>query len=219
MKAGTPRDPRSGARRPHPRARIDERAARGPHRHEAGRGRAIGALLLVLGAVFLLLQLVPLDAAAPLWPLALIVPGALMVLVAAVPGRDLGALAVPGVLLATLGLVLGLQAATGRFATWAYAWGLIPASVGVGRWLQGAIEHDAEQRREGVRLAAIGGALFVGFGLYFEVIVFGGLADSWLVRVVGPVLLIVSGLALMYLRASRLREGPRPPEEERPGPV
>lgn len=217
MNAGSPREPRSRTGRPHRPARVDERAARPPRRPEAGRGRAIGALLLVLGAVFLVLRLAPLDAAGPLWPLALIVPGALMVLLAAVPGRALGTLAVPGALLATLGLVLGLQAVTGRYDTWAYAWGLIPAAVGVGRWLQGAIEHAPEQRSEGVRLAAIGAALFVGFGLYFEVIVFGGMADSWPVRVVGPVLLIVAGLALLFLGARRSRRGPPPREEKRPG--
>lgn len=215
MNAGSPREPRP-AQRPRPRARVDERAVRAPHRHEPRRGRAIGALLLVLGAVVLALQLAPLDAAAPLWPLALIVPGALMVLLAAVPGRDVGALAVPGALLATLGLVLGLQAATGRHDTWAYAWALIPASVGAGRWLQGAIAHDPQQRRDGARLALLGGTLFAGFGLYFEVMVFGGLADSWLVRVAGPVLLIVTGLALLFLGARRSRRGPRRPAEGPP---
>jgi hypothetical protein len=172
----------------------------------------------VLGAVFLVLQLAPLDASAPLWPFVLIVPGALMVLLAAVPGRDLETLAVPGAFVTTLGLVLGLQALTGRYDTWAYAWALIPASVGVGRWLQGAIAHDSEQRRDGARLALLGGALFAGFGLYFEVVAFRGLADGWLVRVVGPVLLIVAGLALLVLGASRSRRGPRPRDEGRPGP-
>lgn len=217
MNAGSPREPRSGAVRPHPRARIDERAARPPRRQEAGRGRAIGALLLVLGAVFLVLQLAPLDASAPLWPFVLIVPGALMVLLAAMPGRGLETLAVPGAFVTTLGLVLGLQALTGRYDSWAYAWALILASVGVGRWLQGAIAHDSEQRRDGARLALLGGALFAGFGLYFEVVAFRGLADSWLVRVVGPVLSIVAGLALLFLGASRSRRGPRSRDEGSPG--
>ena len=163
------------------------------------------------------LELVPLEVAAPLWPLALIVPGALLVLVATLPGRGRAALAVPGAIVTTLGLVLGLQELTGRYDTWAYAWALVPAAIGLGRMLQGVLSHDPEQRRDGARLASIGAALFVGFGLFFEAIVFRGMAGSWLVRVVGPVLLIVAGLALMFVRASRRREGPRPHEAERPG--
>ena len=216
--ADAPREPHSGATRRHPRTRVDERAARVPGRHDAGRGRAVGALLLVLGMVVLIQRLVPLGAAAPLWPLALIVPGAAMVLVAALPGRDLETLAVPGALVTMLGLVLGLQELTGRYDTWSYAWGLIPASIGLGRWLQGAMAHDPELRREGARLALIGGALFAGFGLYFEGMAFRGLADSWLARVVGPVALIVAGLALLVVGARRSRRGPRPPEGERPRP-
>lgn len=181
---------------------------------ESGRNRTIGLLLVVLGAAALLLQFVRIDPGSLLWPFAVIVPGLLFFAAVAVWGRPVAGLAIPGSIVTTIGLILLVQNLTGRFETWAYAWGLIPAAVGAGLILQGGITDDPDMGREGRRVAVIGLTLFAAFGLFFELLVFQGYAGTWFGRVLVPLLLIGGG-ALLLLRPGRGR--PRGPSEPRGG--
>jgi hypothetical protein len=163
------------------------------------RGAVIlGAILIVAGGVFLVTNVTgfALDAA---WPLFIIVPG--LVLLAAsftVGGEAGGGLAIAGSIVTTVGLILAVQEASGLYATWAYAWALVaPGSVGVGMLLFGTFTGRPDLRAAGLRLAGIGLALFIGFGLFFEGVI--GLSSDGRPPLEGllPIALIALGAILV----------------------
>src|SRR4029453_9236794 len=70
------------------------------------------------------------------------------------------------------GLVLGVQNATDRFDTWAYAWTLVVlAAPGTGRWLRGAVRGRRDLAAGGGRLIAAGLVAFGVLAVFFEVVV------------------------------------------------
>src|SRR4029450_5002021 len=78
-------------------------------------------------------------------------------------GRLGEVLAMIGGLVTVNGLVLGVQNATDRFDTWAYAWTLVVlAGPGIGRWLLGAVRGRRDLAAGGGRLIAAG---LVAFGV------------------------------------------------------
>jgi hypothetical protein len=79
------------------------------------------------------------------------------------------------------GLVLLVQNATDRFDTWAYAWALVVlVGAGIGRWLVGVVRGRGDLTASGGWLIAAGQVAFLGFAVFFEVVVgIGG-------RPVGP---------------------------------
>jgi len=162
------------------------------------RERGVGIVLIALGAIFLLGRFIDLGAA--LWPLFVMAPGIALLAWAFLGGRGSAGLAVPGSIVTMVGLVLFIQNATGRFDTWAYAWGLIVAAVGVGTWLYGSLAEKEKEITDGARTAMVGLALFAGFGVFFEFVIgLGGrsaLLGGWLV----PVLMIAAGAALLFWR-------------------
>ncbi|MBN1583754.1 MAG: hypothetical protein JXA89_23815, partial [Anaerolineae bacterium] len=64
------------------------------------------------------------------WPFILIGLGTMLLLAAALTG--VAAKAIPGVIVGGLGWLLCWQNLTGAWASWAYAWALIPCFVGLG---------------------------------------------------------------------------------------
>ena len=103
----------------------------------------IGLILVIIGAVVLVTRVADVTLGADAWPLWIVVPGlAMLVASFAVPPRGGLGLAVPGAIIATVGLVLWVQDAYDAYETWAYAWALVaPTAAGVG--------HDALRPREG----------------------------------------------------------------------
>ncbi len=162
------------------------------------RERGVGIVLIALGAIFLLGRFIDLGAA--LWPLFVMAPGIALLAWAFLGGRSASGLAVPGSIVTMVGLILFIQNATSRFDTWAYAWGLIVAAVGVGTWLYGSLADKEKEVTDGARTAMVGLALFAGFGVFFEFVIGlggrGSLLGGWLV----PVLLIAAGAALLFWR-------------------
>lgn len=157
------------------------------------RNRTIGVVLILVGAAALLVR----GAGAGFtWPLFVLVPGLLLLGAAVLGRRDAAGLAVPGSIVSTVGLILLIQNATGTFHSWAYAWALVLAAVGAGRFLQGAFEADAEAEREGLRSLWMGLALFAAFGVAFEFFVFGDRGGA-LGRYLLPLLLIGGGVWLL----------------------
>jgi hypothetical protein len=148
----------------------------------------LGAILIVVGGAFLLGNVTgfSLDAA---WPLFIIIPGLVLFGASFAADGDAGVgLAIAGSIVTTVGLVLAVQEATGLYATWAYAWALVaPGSVGVGMFL----------RRDGLRVAGVGLALFIGFALFFEGVI--GLSGDGPPPLEGllPILLIGLGAILV----------------------
>ena len=159
--------------------------------------RRTGFLLVALGALFLVGQL----GSGFAWPLLVMVPGVAMLAAAVLGPRSGSGLAVPGSIVTMVGLILLVQEWTHSYESWSYAWALILAAVGVGTFLQGAIDDLPERQREGMRLASTGLVLFAAFGVVFEFLVFesslGG-AGGWILP-----LLLIGGGVWMLRRGSR----------------
>ena len=148
---------------------MDDDVRRQWHGGEA----ALGGLLLLLGIAVLLGQAFHLELGRVGWPFFVIVPGlGLLGLGLAGAGRLGEVLASVGGVVTMAGLVLGVQNATDRFDTWAYAWTLVVlVGAGIGRWLVGVVRGRGD-------LAASGGWLitarlvgFLEFAMIFEVVV------------------------------------------------
>ena len=130
----------------------------------------IGLLLVVLGAFFLITEQMNFDWDRHGWPMFVIVPGVLLLIVGlAIPHEGgLGA-AIPGAIVTSVGLILAFQEATGAYASWAYAWALVaPGSVGVALAAWGLLHRRWDLLDSGLRSLATGLGLFIGFGLFFE---------------------------------------------------
>ena len=153
------------------------------YRREDDRDRrrgisVVGVLLVLLGLFFLASEQFGADLGGFGWPVFVIAPGVFLLVVGlAIPHEGgLGA-AIPGGILTSVGLVLAIQYATGAYGSWAYCWAVVaPGSVGVTLALFGLLHGKRDLLDAGLRTAATGLGLFVGFGLFFENIL--GLDDS-----------------------------------------
>src|SRR5215218_6466741 len=154
-------------------ATVDDDVRRQWHGGEA----ALGGLLLLLGIAVLLGQAFHLELGRVGWPFFVIVPGlGLLGLGLAGAGRLGEVLATVGGVVTMAGLVLGVQNATDRFDTWAYAWTLVfLVGPGIGRWLLGMVRGRRELAASGAWLIAVGLVGFLGLAVFFELVVgFGG---------------------------------------------
>ena len=158
-----------------------------------------GAILIGLGALFLLAQFVDFAGWRYLWPIAVIAVGGLFFAGMAAGGRSAAGLAIPGSILTTIGLMLLIQNLTQGWSSWAYGWTLIIASIGGGLYLMGWRTENPELRRRGRRLAGIGVVLFVIIGALSEL---GGLffGARGAAQLIFPVLLIGLGVYLIVRR-------------------
>lgn len=175
------------------------------------RDMGIGIGLIVLGLIFLMGPW--LNLAAFGWPFFVIVPGVVLLFLAFTRTFGNGALAVPGSIVTATGLILLVLNLIHRMDAWAYAWGLIMAAAGVGTYLHGVISANDTLRKNGQRDAIVGLLLFVGFGLIFELFIYGTMGNvlRWLV----PVLFVVAGALLIYFGQRRKT----PPKASVPAPV
>lgn len=133
-------------------------------------GLVAGIILVVVGAVFLVLQVGNITLGPDAWPLWLIVPGLAMLGGSLfIPSRGSLGLAVPGAIIATVGAILWVQATYGLYGTWVYAWALVaPTAPGVAMLLVGAVHRDPDLVGDGARALLTGIGLFIGFALFFE---------------------------------------------------
>lgn len=168
-----------------------------------------GVFLVLAGLALLGAQYLGADVIEIGWPLFVIVPGVLFLVSAftAEAGRGAGYLAIPGCIVLTTGLVLGVQNLTGDWESWAYAWALIaPTSVGIGLLIAGARERSRGVRMAGAIVAGIGAATFV-LAEWFAVRVTGvggpGLG-SWFGGIL-PAVLVVLGLYVVFVGLRRGR--------------
>jgi hypothetical protein len=202
--------------------------ARGRHR----TGALAGIVLILVGAGALLLRqwgIDPIERIAQAgWPLFAILPGLALVTMAVipVPPRGVG-FAVAGSIVTSIGLLLWWQDQNDRFETWAYAWALIgPGAAGLAMFVYGALTRTADLTRQGIRLMAIAGALFLIGAWFFETVFATGHApfdleaDLW-----WPLGLIAFGGLIVvgaFARSGEARDGkagssrphrssPRPP--------
>lgn len=130
----------------------------------------LGLALVILGGLALLGRAFSIDLLGLGWPIFVLAPGiAIFIAGVMVGGRAGLGLAIPGGIVSMVGVVLSIQAATGLWATWAYAWALVaPGGVGVALVLYGLLTAQRDLVRQGVPVLLTGIGLFVGFGLFFE---------------------------------------------------
>ena len=164
----------------------------------------LGVILIAAGLLFLLGRLFDLSGWDTLWPFVIILFGAAFFAGMVLGGRQTGALAIPGSIIITVGLILLVQNWFDLYETWAYAWALIVAAVGVGIAINGAWSGDENTKRSGLRVARQGLLLFVIFGAVFEFIFhFTGVTARG-GELFWPALLILAGILLLISRAYRL---------------
>lgn len=148
-----------------------------------------GLILILLGLWFLAMQIMPgLQTLINLefsWPLFVIGAGVVLLILGLLTGEP--GMAVPACIVGGIGVLLYYQNETGDWASWAYAWTLIPGFAGIGAILAGLLGDKPKQSvRDGVNLIIISAVMFVIFSSFL-----GGqnlLGPYW------PVLLILLGL-------------------------
>ena len=150
----------------------------------------IGLLLVLVGIWFLVVQFVPglaerfsMELS---WPVIVVGVGVFLLvlgLLVRAPG-----MAVPACIVGGIGGLLYWQNATGNWASWSYAWALIPGFVGIGIVLAGLLGEGRDQIRSGLNLIGISLVLFVIFVMFFGGF---GLEQYW------PVAIIVLGLWML----------------------
>jgi hypothetical protein len=163
---------------------------------------ALGLVLIVLGGLFLLSEQIHIDWGGRGWPLYVIVPGVvLLVLGLAIPNEAGLGMAIPGGIITAVGLLLAYQEYNDAYASWAYAWTLVaPGSVGVSMTLYGLLHRRGDLLEDGLRTATIGLGLFVGFGLFFvNVIRIHGGNEPELLKRGFPILAIVLGVLIVII--------------------
>jgi hypothetical protein len=159
---------------------------------DRGRRSALagGLALILVGALFLLVQIVPGWANWFEWPMIIIGIGIALLIIGLVTGA--AGMAVPACIVAGIGGILYYQHATGDWMSWSFAWALIPGFVGVGVILTGILEGKFRKPlREGGQLVLISLIMFTIAGSFFGALGLSGLGDYW------PVLLIVLGVAIL----------------------
>ena len=137
---------------------------------QAPPGAVLGAVLIFIGLAFLAIRYLDMFAGADAWPLFIIGPGVvLLVLGLFLPNVGM---IIGGSVVTTIGLILAWQNTTGRWESWAYVWALVgPTASGVGSFLGGVRTGNSRIRDAGLWQIAIGLALFAGFYLFFEQVI------------------------------------------------
>ena len=168
-----------------------------PPVRRSGSGIALGVVLVVVGLFYLVVQVAGVDLSSFGWPLVVIIPGLTLLIVGFV---SLGSgAAIPGGILTMVGLVLAYQNSTGHWTSWAYAWALVaPGGVGLGLFLQGLRERNANLIRQGRTLMFVAALIFmVGFVFFESILNISGINDLPVVRAALPALFIVIGILLL----------------------
>lgn len=158
--------------------------------------RNLGAIILiVLGVLFLLSTFFNISALSFSWPLFIIIPGAIMLFGAY--NQNSQALAIPGAITTGTGIILWFQAITDHWESWAYAWALYPVFTGLAiMWIAGRSQDEKAYAR-GRQAVSSGLLMFIGFGLFFELLIFGTFSGV-LWRFALPIVLIGGGAYLLF---------------------
>jgi hypothetical protein len=154
----------------------------------------LGAVLILLGGLFLLGQALDLDVGQTAWPFFVIVPGVAL-LAFGVASRGGRGLIVAGSVVTATGLLLLYQNSADRFESWAYGWALVAlVAPGLGEMLHGTLRALPDSVAAGRRKALIGLGLFAVGIVFFELIIGIGGEPGALREVGVPLLLIALGL-------------------------
>lgn len=131
---------------------------------------ALGVILILLGAWFLLDKSVPafhtIFEKYTEWPVNMLLIGAVIFIVGLVLGQP--GMAVPAAIVAGIGGIFYYQEATNSYDSWSYMWALIPGFVGVGSILAGLLgDSTAHNIKRGLNLMVVSAVLFLVFSSFF----------------------------------------------------
>lgn len=139
--------------------------------NKQGRSQlALGAILILLGAWFLLDRTVPafhyfFDKYTE-WPTNLLLIGGVIFVLGLVLGSP--GMSVPAAIVAGLGGIFYYQETTGSYESWSYMWALIPGFVGIGSILAGLLgDNTAHNLKRGLNLMVVSAVLFLVFSAFF----------------------------------------------------
>jgi hypothetical protein len=138
--------------------------------NKQGRSQlALGVLLILLGAWFLLDRTVPafhgFFEQYTEWPVNLILIGGVIFILGLVLGSP--GLSVPAAIVAGIGGIFYYQETTGNYESWSYMWALIPGFVGLGSALAGLLgDNTAHNLKRGMNLMVVSAVLFLVFSAF-----------------------------------------------------
>jgi hypothetical protein len=141
-----------------------------PRRGNAGAA-VLGAVLIVVGLLFLAGQWLDVDWGEAAWPFYVIAPGVALLALGLTQQHGSG-LAIAGSIVTMVGLVLLYQNATDHWESWAYAWALVgPGGSGIGMLLYGTRSANARMARDGFWQIVTAAGLFIAGYIFFEGII------------------------------------------------
>ena len=179
---------------------------------------AIGVVLLAVNTLGMVL---PFDLGRVGWPIFVIAPGVVLLVVGLLTNNDAGiGLSVAGGIVTMVGAILAYQSATDHWSSWAYAWALIaPTAVGAAMLLWGIFHARTGVIRQGLAGVGFGLVVFiVGFAFFEGVLNIGGERGlAGLGRQALPVALILAGILLVISRLLPSRKPQRGYADWAPG--
>lgn len=165
------------------------------------RGRLLGLVLIGVGVVLLIAQFG--GAVHLLWPFFIIAPGAALVVAALATEGVARRLAVPGMVIGTIGTILFLQNLFDHYQSWAYAWALIPFAVGAGMRMAAGDDPAARDEEGAQHLMTWSLTAFVVLAFLFEVFIFGGAGVFGRFVIAGALIVIGAGVLISARGAKR----------------
>lgn len=161
-----------------------------------------GVVLIVVGVLFLLDRLFGFDLGRYGWPFIIVLIGALLLLFGLSGLDPTRQSVIPGLIVTTVGLILLYQNTFDHFESWAYAWALIPAAIGLGRALQARLTGlNAIHSGRGLSMAGTFLVVFlVGLTFFEGVVNISGRGSDALVEYALPAGLILLGVWLLIGR-------------------
>jgi len=169
---------------------------------ETNRGTLItGIVFLALGAILIVLNLIPGIRISQWWPLIIVALGVAFFLPVFIwPGsrHGLAGLFIPGTIILLLGLLFLYNTLAHDWGSWAFAWLLIPASVGFGIFLGAWTgEWGKGSKTAGLWIGVISLAAFSFFAALF---------GSIIMKSLGAIFLVLTGVLFVVYSSRKPKE-------------
>ncbi len=166
--------------------------------------RNVGAVLVALGLGLVFLRITGNTLPSLLWPLWVLGPGAFALWMGFREQPAQLGWVMPGAVVGGTGAILFVLNLTDQWEAWAYVWALYPVFVGGALYYTGRDNGDEKMMRGGASTVRSGLYMLIGFGLFFEVLIFGGLGFFG-----GPLLplVLVGGGVALYTFRNEIRLG------------
>lgn len=171
-----------------------------------------GAILLIgLGLLFLVGQVFNINfwaIAGFSWPVLILIPGVIFLALAFSGSRKMAGFVFPGTIITGTGAILWYQNVTGNWESWAYAWTLYPALVGLAMIFAGQRQGNERTVTTGSGMVKYSTIAFVAAAAFFELLIFhgNGALTGWIV----PLGLVAAGgYLLLSGRAPAFSDKPK----------